>query len=83
MSIIARSIFPLPSPRRRFLAAFAALALVPLAFAAVPAAAAETVTVLALGDSLTAGYGLKQGEGFADQLQTAFRKMGRDRKSVV
>jgi len=33
--------------------------------------------VLALGDSLTAGYGLKQGEGFADQLQTAFRKMGR------
>jgi len=35
------------------------------------------VTVLALGDSLTAGYGLKQGEGFADQLQTAFRKMGR------
>jgi acyl-CoA thioesterase-1 len=35
------------------------------------------VKVLALGDSLTAGYGLKQGEGFADQLQTAFRKMGR------
>jgi len=33
--------------------------------------------ILALGDSLTAGYGLKQGEGFADQLQTAFRKMGR------
>ena len=33
--------------------------------------------MLALGDSLTAGYGLKQGEGFADQLQTAFRKMGR------
>src|SRR5581483_554744 len=39
-------------------------------------AAAET-KILALGDSLTAGYGLKQGEGFADQLQTAFRKMGR------
>jgi acyl-CoA thioesterase I len=35
------------------------------------------VKVLALGDSLTAGYGLKQGEGFADQLQAAFRKMGR------
>jgi acyl-CoA thioesterase-1 len=33
--------------------------------------------ILALGDSLTAGYGLKQGEGFADQLQAAFRKMGR------
>jgi acyl-CoA thioesterase I len=47
--------------------------------AAVPlcrAADADT-KILALGDSLTAGYGLKQGEGFADQLQTAFRKMGR------
>ncbi len=37
----------------------------------------DPVKVLALGDSLTAGYGLKQGEGFADQLQTAFGKMGR------
>ena len=37
----------------------------------------DPVKVLALGDSLTAGYGLKQGEGFADQLQTACRKMGR------
>lgn len=37
----------------------------------------DPVKVLALGDSLTAGYGLKQGEGFADQLQAAFRKMGR------
>jgi len=43
----------------------------------VPGAAAADTKVLALGDSLTAGYGLKQGEGFADQLQTAFRKMGR------
>lgn len=42
----------------------------------VRSAAADT-KILALGDSLTAGYGLKQGEGFADQLQTAFRKMGR------
>ncbi|GAB2177935.1 arylesterase [Dongia sp. agr-C8] len=42
-----------------------------------PALAEEPVKLLALGDSLTAGYGLKQGEGFADQLQTAFRKMGR------
>ena len=42
-----------------------------------PSLAADPVKVLALGDSLTAGYGLKQGEGFADQLQTAFRKMGR------
>ena len=42
-----------------------------------PALTDNPVTVLALGDSLTAGYGLKQGEGFADQLGTAFRKMGR------
>ena len=32
-------------------------------------AAAETVTVVALGDSLTAGYGLPEGEGFVPQLQ--------------
>jgi acyl-CoA thioesterase-1 len=42
-----------------------------------PAPADAPVKVLAFGDSLTAGYGLKQGEGFADQLQAAFRKMGR------
>jgi acyl-CoA thioesterase-1 len=41
------------------------------------AAASGPVTVLAFGDSLTAGYGLKQGEGFAEQLGAAFRKMGR------
>nr|WP_245190801.1 arylesterase [Jannaschia formosa] len=32
-------------------------------------AAAEPVTVVALGDSLTAGYGLPEGEGFVPQLQ--------------
>ncbi|MGB3553925.1 MAG: arylesterase [Jannaschia sp.] len=37
-------------------------------FLALPAAA-ETVTVVALGDSLTAGYGLPEGEGFVPQLQ--------------
>ena len=55
----------------------AALAGLTLALPLRPALAAAPMTVLALGDSLTAGYGLKQGEGFADQLQTAFRKMGR------
>ena len=48
-----------------------------LAFPLRPSLAEDPVKLLALGDSLTAGYGLKQGEGFADQLQTAFRKMGR------
>jgi len=41
---------------------------------AAPAASAasddpKTLTVLALGDSLTAGYGLEAGEGFTDQLE--------------
>ena len=36
--------------------------------AALPAAA-EPVTVAMLGDSLTAGYGLPQGEGLVPQLQ--------------
>ncbi|WGH79688.1 arylesterase [Jannaschia sp. GRR-S6-38] len=38
------------------------------ALAAGPAGA-ETVTVAALGDSLTAGYGLPDGQGFVPQLQ--------------
>jgi acyl-CoA thioesterase-1 len=33
------------------------------------AAAAEPATIVALGDSLTAGYGLAEGEGFVPQLQ--------------
>lgn len=36
---------------------------------AVSAAAAEPVTLIALGDSLTAGYGLSEGEGFVPQMQ--------------
>ena len=48
----------------------------PLALSTAGTAAADTKN-LAHGDSLTAGFGLKQGEGFADQLQTAFLKMGR------
>ena len=32
------------------------------------AASAEPLKILALGDSLTAGYGLPRGEGFTDQL---------------
>jgi acyl-CoA thioesterase-1 len=64
----------MPFGRRGFLAGLTALTLaVPLR----TALAEDPVKLLALGDSLTAGYGLKQGEGFADQLQTAFRKMGR------
>lgn len=34
-----------------------------------PAAAAERLQIVALGDSLTQGYGLPRGEGFVSQLQ--------------
>ncbi|WP_243395762.1 arylesterase [Sphingomonas oleivorans] len=64
--------FPTAYGARRLLvhaAAFFALA------GAVPAVAAEKL-VLAFGDSLTAGYGLKPGQGFADQLQAALRRDG-------
>lgn len=41
-----------------------------------PAAAAPDVQILAFGDSLTAGYGLPRGQGFAPQLQAALRRNG-------
>lgn len=44
-------------------------------FAAAPAAA-QDVRILALGDSLTAGYGLPEGQGFVPQLQAALRRQG-------
>jgi acyl-CoA thioesterase-1 len=39
---------------------------------------AETVTIAALGDSLTAGYGLQQGDGFVPQLQAWLNAQGAD-----
>ena len=42
------------------------------------AAHAETVTIAALGDSLTAGYGLDQGQGFVPQLEAWLRDQGAD-----
>jgi len=47
------------------------------ALAAAPARA-EAVTVLALGDSLTQGYGLPQDQGFVPQLETWLRHRGHD-----
>ncbi|MFZ5963327.1 arylesterase [Thalassococcus sp. BH17M4-6] len=46
------------------------------------AAQAETIEVLALGDSLTAGYGLPQGDGFVPQLQTWLDESGVDARVV-
>lgn len=53
------------------------LALAASAAAASPAAAAPgDLHILAFGDSLTAGYGLPQGQGFVPQLQAALRRNG-------
>jgi acyl-CoA thioesterase-1 len=56
--------------------------LLPALFAALPASAqvpssnGEGPLILAFGDSLTAGYGLGRGLGFAPQLQDALRRNG-------
>jgi acyl-CoA thioesterase I len=54
----------------------ATLALLLLSQAALAAAPARTI--LAFGDSLTAGYQLRPGEGFAPQLEKALRAKGRN-----
>ena len=53
-----------------------------LLLAAPGAAAAETVTVAAIGDSLTAGYGLPRDEGFVPQLERWLRARGHDVRIV-
>jgi len=47
-----------------------------LAASAAAPAEARDVHVLALGDSLTSGYGLPPGQGFAPQLEAALRRNG-------
>ena len=44
---------------------------------AAPALAAEPVRILAFGDSLTAGYGLAEGDTLTTRLSDALTKMGR------
>jgi acyl-CoA thioesterase-1 len=58
------------------LAFAAALALVP------HAAGARTLRLVALGDSLTAGYGLAPGKAFPDRLEAALRAKGWDVKVI-
>ncbi len=43
---------------------------------------AEPVTVVALGDSLTAGYGLPEGEGFVPQLQSWLSAQGEEARLI-
>jgi acyl-CoA thioesterase I len=68
--------------RRRFLASIryvlTALVFNAVVFSAADQAAAENapVRILALGDSLTAGYGLPAEQGFVPQLEAALARLG-------
>lgn len=67
------------SRRRALITAGAVLVTLALAWLARPASAAEApVRLLALGDSLTAGYGLDRAEAFPAQLERALRGQGLD-----
>lgn len=54
-----------------------------LAARATSLAAAETVRIVAIGDSLTAGYGLEQGTGFVPQLDAWLDANGAPEAEVV
>lgn len=53
------------------------------AISALGAAAAEPVKLIAFGDSLTAGYGLPEGEGFVPQLDAWLAENGHPEVEVV
>ncbi len=65
---------------RRFVqpAAFAAVLAAILALAFAAPASARTLKLVALGDSLTAGYGVAPGKAFPDQLEAALKARGWD-----
>jgi len=58
--------------------ALAAVLFLGTALGHVSTASGEPVRLLAFGDSLTAGYGLPQGDGFVPRLEAALRKEGLD-----
>jgi acyl-CoA thioesterase-1 len=62
--------------RRSIATALLSMMLVSAAPPAAVPSTAERPLVLAFGDSLTAGYGLDQGLGFAPQLQATLRRHG-------
>jgi acyl-CoA thioesterase-1 len=49
-----------------------------LFFPGPPAQGAGPIRILAMGDSLTAGYGLREADGFTAQLQNSLRQQGFD-----
>ncbi len=57
--------------------AFLLLCVSGVGFGAAPASA-RTIRILALGDSLAAGYGLARGEGFQAVMEAALRARGHD-----
>jgi acyl-CoA thioesterase-1 len=56
--------------------AFSVFAALAVPFSAAADTSAPPVTIVAFGDSLTAGYGLKANEAFPAQLQMALQKRG-------
>jgi len=74
-----KSLSPYGVARRLFNAGAAALlGVAVMALSATASAANGPVRLLALGDSLTAGYGLGDGQGFVPQLERALRAKGYD-----
>ena len=73
---------PIPMPPRRIRNAIAAFfctfAAIVALVAPIKAANAETMTLVAFGDSLTQGYGLPQEQGFVPQLQAYLTAAGDD-----
>lgn len=70
-----QSLRPYGAGRRLALTAALSLGLVA---AGASAAQAKPIRLLAFGDSLTAGYGLPPGQGFAPKLEAALRRQGHD-----
>jgi acyl-CoA thioesterase-1 len=66
------SIVPYLRAMLKIIAAFAAV------FMLTQAKSAQTITILALGDSLTAGYGLQPSEAFPVRLEQALKAKGHD-----
>jgi len=67
---------------RRLIHAALGATLLHLATAALGAASAQPLKILALGDSLTAGYGLPADKGFVAQLGRALKGVGIDAQIV-
>lgn len=70
--------YGLPAPLCKLFASWALILLL-----AAPAAAEDRLTIVALGDSLTAGYLLGPDEGFTHQLEKALKEAGHDNVTVV